>query len=88
MDNLQHDNDGCCFPSQHPFSEENFAELLYAVQLLEDSRDPELFETDYMFVILSYFEQFNTKVSNENKTITLEVIRSPRIVNFVSPYYA
>ena len=62
------------FPSQHPFSEENFAELLYAVQLLEDSRDPEVFETEYMFVVLSYFEQFNTKVYNENKTITPEVI--------------
>ena len=61
------------FQSQHPFSEENFAELLYAVQLLEDSRDP-VFETEYMFVVLSYFEQFNTKVSIENKTITPEVI--------------
>ena len=60
------------FPSQNPFTEENFAELLYAVQLLEDSRDP-VFETEYMFVVLSYFEQFNTKVSIENKTITLEV---------------
>ena len=62
------------FPSQHPFSEENFAELLYAVRLLENSRDPEVFKTEYMFVVHSYFEQFTTKVSNENKTITPEVI--------------
>ena len=61
------------FPSQHPFSEENFAELLYAVRLLENSRDPEVFKTEYMFVVHSYFEQFTTKVSNENKTITPEV---------------
>lgn len=43
------------------------------MQLLENSRDPELFKTDYMQVILSYFEQFSTKVTNENKTITPEV---------------
>lgn len=61
------------FPSQNLFTDENFAELLYAVQLLEDSRDP-VFEKEYMFVVLSYFEQFNTKVSIENKTITPEVI--------------
>ena len=59
---------------QHPFSEENFAELLYAVQLLnENSGDPDLFKTEYMYVVHSYFEQFFVKVINENKTITPEV---------------
>ena len=73
-------------PSQHPFSEENFAELLYAVQLLEESTDPEAFKTDYMLVVKSYFEQFNAKVSNENKTITPEVMHDHLQMIVVLPY--
>lgn len=57
---------------QHPFSEDNFAELLYAVQLLKSGREE--VKDEYMLVVVSYFDQFTKLINDEETTITTKVL--------------
>ena len=50
------------------------------MQLLENSREP--VQSEYMLVVHSYFEQLTIKSTNENKTITPEVIQLH--INFIN----
>lgn len=58
--------------SQHPYSEENFAELLFAVQLVKvEGRGA---KPEYMRVVNSYFSQLIDKLNEEESyTFTTEV---------------
>lgn len=57
---------------QHPFSEENFSELLYAVQLVKvEGGDAKL---EYMEVVNSYFSQLKDKLESDRSfNFTAEV---------------
>ena len=70
--------------SQHPYSEENFAELIFAVKLVKvEGRGA---KPEYMRVVNSYFSQLIDKLNNEETyTLTAEVgdLRNPCMIAYV-----
>lgn len=57
---------------QNSFTDDNFSELLYAVQLVESEGKGA--RPEYMDVVSSYFSQLTNKVENEEQfTFTSEV---------------